>query len=107
MPRKKKADRVAVTSKIAQRAAKELRRQRELKRARIPGDASEAAVLLGKRRAALMTEEEWKEHCRKAGKTYWNSMTPRQRQLEIRRRVAVRRKNRQARLREKLGKGES
>lgn len=106
MPRKKRSDRPAVPPKIATRAGRELREQRVRKEARIPGEASEAAILLGKRRAALMTEEEWREHCRKASRSYWDSMTPKQRRIEILRRVAVRRKNRLARLRAKLGRGE-
>lgn len=106
MPRKKRSDRVTIPPKIATRAGRELREQRKRRDAGIVGDGNEAAVLLGKRRAALMTEEEWSEHCRKASRAYWDSMNPKQRRIEIMRRIEARRRNRRARLRAKLGKEE-
>lgn len=68
-----------------------------------PG-ATEAARLLGKRRRASMTDEEHRAMSAKGGSSYWNSMTPVERQIELKRRAAVRKQNRLARMRKKLGK---
>jgi len=107
MPRRKRFDRPAVGPKEAIAAAERLHDARAAKdngEAVDPDTTSEAAVLLGKRRAALATNKEWREMSRKAGKASWKGMSARQRSLEMRRRAAVRRKKVRARLRAKLGK---
>ena len=52
---------------------------------------------------ALMTKEEHLEMSAKGGKTFWASLSPRQREIEIKRRARVRTQNRRKALRKKLG----
>lgn len=64
--------------------------------------ASEAARLMQQRKSALQTKEERAEMMRKCAKTYWDSMTPRERKLEAIKRAKRRAANRRARIRAKL-----
>ena len=66
--------------------------------------ASEAAVALGKRRMALMTDDEKKRHQIHAANTFWGRMTKKERSIEQRRRARVRAENKSKAMREKLGK---
>jgi hypothetical protein len=66
--------------------------------------ASEAATMLGKRRMALMTDDERKRHQIHAANSFWGRMTKKERNIEQRRRARVRAQNKQKAMRAKLGK---
>jgi hypothetical protein len=97
MPRKRRSATPTVGARESQAAA------RKLVGGRGSVEANEAAVLLGKRRMALMTEKEHREMSAKGGKTYWASLSEKERTLEIKRRAKVRSQNRRKALRKKLG----
>jgi hypothetical protein len=104
MPRKRKSDKPTIGPKESSAAAVELLKARRDRKDRKDGDAaSSAASTLGKRRMALLTKKEHAAMSRKGGLNYWAAMTEEEKSIEMKRRVAVRARNRRQAMRKRTG----
>ena len=104
MPRKKKSDKPSVGTEESSAASVELlKARRDRKYKRDQDAASAAGSALAKRRMALLTTEEHIEMSRKGGVNFWASFSPAEKQIEMRRRAQVRKKNRAKERRKRIG----
>lgn len=96
MPKKKRPEEPRETTDEAREAALLMVEHRDAKGGlgRRNAGASAAASALGRRRFGLMTPEERFAHQSKSSKAYWARMSPKERNIEARRRAEVARKNR-------------
>jgi len=104
MPRKRKSDKPSIGPEESSAAAVELlKARRDRKAPKNSEAASSAASTLGRRRMALLTKREHAAMSRKGGLNYWASMSEEEKSIEMKRRVAVRMRNRRKALRKRTG----